>query len=75
MAIVSQAVFDDLLKQKAITEDGKSVITVSYNGDRYPEGEVFTVEKPVETPKPVESAPKKAPVPKEVKDAANPVNS
>lgn len=75
MAIVSQAIFDDLLKQGAIAADGKSVLRTSVDGNRYPEGEVFTIEKPVEPPKPVESAPKKAPIPKEVKDAANPTNN
>jgi hypothetical protein len=76
MAAVSQAIFDDLLKQKAIAADGKSVIRVSADGVGYPEGEVFTVEKAVEPPKentkPVEPVQKKT-TPKEVKsDATNP---
>jgi hypothetical protein len=66
MAVVSQSIFDNLLKQKAIAADGKSVITVSCDGNRYPEGEVFTVEKAV-----VEKPPNP---PKEVKDATNPSN-
>jgi hypothetical protein len=75
MAVVSQDIFDDLLKQKAIAADGKSVITVSCDGNRYPEGEVFTVEQAVEPTPKVEPVPKKPPnPPKEVKDATNPSN-
>lgn len=76
MPVLSQSDFDDLLSQKAIAPDGKALTRISYNGQRYPEGEVFTVEaaKPEKTePAIADPVPKKPPN-REVKRETNPVN-
>ncbi len=47
MALVSQEIFDDLVKQQAITADGVILRTIRCNGDVYAEGDdPFAVNTP-----------------------------